>query len=78
MATAKQIATFRRNVCKGMHPTFTKEQINSVYNAIDEWFNDNKSAIDAVISGASPHIFSNPQKKKIVAYYLESKFNQEK
>jgi len=75
MATlnAKNLAKIRREVCKGQHPTFKKKVLNDSLQSIEDWFTAHKSEIGALL----PNVGAT-MKKRILAYYFELKFNQEK
>ena len=75
----KELAKIRRKVCKDTHPDFKKETINLALQAIEDWFNGVKAGGSAAINVAtSPYSFNAAQKKKLFAYWLEHKFNEEK
>lgn len=77
--TADQLAEIRRSVSASLVTVnYTKPLINAALQAIEDWYEANKTvASTAVDTATSPFIFTNPQKKKIFCYWLFQKFKLE-
>jgi len=71
--TAKEKAKIRRAVCKGEHPDFPKATLNDSLQLIEDWFTAHKAEIGALLPDVGATM-----KKRMLAYYFELKFNQEK
>ena len=58
---------------------YVKPQANVAFQAIENWFD--KPAVKASLAGdieaASPGVFSGPQKKKLVKFWLQYRFGRE-
>jgi len=72
-----ELAKIRRASSKGT-VTYIKADINSALQAIEDWFETNRLNISSAIDGATSFSFTNPQKKRMVAHWLDYKFNKEK
>ena len=80
MATLNQneLVEIRRRCAAGETVNWNKATINIALQAIEDWFEANKASLAGSINAAtSPFTFTNPQKKKLVAYWLEQKFRRE-
>ena len=71
--TKPAMAKIRRAVCKGEHPDFPKATLNNALQNIEDWFTDHKAEIGALLPDVGATM-----KKRMLAYYFELKFNQEK
>jgi hypothetical protein len=56
---------------------WTKAQINAAVQAIEDWFEAQRTTVAGLIETAAPGVFTNAQKKRIVKYYLQQKFGRE-
>jgi hypothetical protein len=54
-----------------------KSEINNAIQAIEDWYEDNRSAISTAIDDATTFSFSSAKKKKIGKYWMEWKFPDE-
>lgn len=75
---ATPLAELRQAVASGLVVTWTKPIINTALQAIEDWFEANRASLGTAIEAVAPGAFTNPQKKKLVAYWLSYKFGQEK
>lgn len=58
--------------------THIRGEIGAAFQAIENWFEGQRAAISTDINTASsPFVFTNQQKKKMVARYMEYKFRRE-
>ena len=73
-----KLAEMRRGICEGYNPSFDKTDINAALNAVNDHWETVKAGFGTAIETASPGDFTNAQKKKIVAYWLNFKFNEDK
>ena len=72
-------ATKIRQECARAFPTvnYTKPQINLAMQAVEDWFEANRAALNAAINTATaPFIFTVPQKLEIVKRWLAGKFER--
>lgn len=69
----KSLAFIRRAVTKGEQPDFKKKVLNDSLQSIEDWFVSHKAEIGALLPPVGVTM-----KKRILAYYFELKFNQEK
>lgn len=82
--TSDELTAIRREVARGLQATgtpinFTKAQVNAAIQALEDWFEANRAAASTAINNAtSPFVFTNAQKKQIMAYWLQLKFGKEK
>jgi len=76
--SATNLAKLRRGVCKDLHPTFTKTEINAALDSINDWWETVKLSGSGAIETAAPGVFNNALKKKIAAYWFEHKFQEDK
>lgn len=74
----KNLAELRRGICKGYKPSFDKTEINGALNAVNDWWATVRASAGTAIETASPGKFTNAQKKKIVAYWFNFKFDEDK
>lgn len=77
--TPEELADLRRRVRRSVGDvSWTKPQINAALQAIEDWFELNRTLIVAAIDTASnPFTFTGPQKKALVAYWMLQKFGRE-
>lgn len=53
-------------------------EIGAAFQAIEDWFEGERVVLSSEINTATiPFVFTNPQKKKLVARYMEYKFRRE-
>lgn len=73
-----QLAELRRETAKDQ-PTinWTKPQINAAIQAIEDFFENNRAALNGAINaGTAPFIFPNPIKAMLVKAWLKQKFDR--
>jgi hypothetical protein len=76
--TSDELVEIRRECAVGETVTWDKATINIALQAIEDWFEANKAdLVGAINTATSPFVFSNPQKKKLIAYWLKQKFRRE-
>ena len=79
--TAVQLAEMRRRfvVRWGDDPVdFDKPTINAAFQAVEDWYEDNKAQISTDIDAATaPYTFTGQQKKLLGAYWLLQKSGRE-
>jgi hypothetical protein len=71
-----QLVELRQRCAEAIAPnpvTWTKPQINTACQAIEDWFEANRVALGAAIETAVPGAFTNAQKTKLVKYWLAQK-----
>lgn len=80
--TAPQLQACRNSLAKeGIPINYTKAQANAAIQAVETWFDApaQRSAISAAIDVATaPLVLTNAQKKKVVAYWANTKFDIER
>jgi len=74
----KNLAQMRRGICEGYKPSFDKPEINSALNAVNDWWATVRASAGSAIETAAPGKFTNAQKKKIVAFWFDYKFKEDK
>ena len=81
--TASELNELRREIADvlpkaSLAVNFTKAQANLALQAIEDWFENNRSALSTAIDTAtSPLALTNNQKKRFVAYWIKKKFGRE-
>lgn len=76
--TADQLAELRReNAAVVGTVTYTKPVINAGLQAIEDWFEANRAGLGAAIEAAAPGAFNAAGKKRLVKFWLRSKFGRE-
>lgn len=76
--TSDELGELRHNCEKAGTVTYTKIQINSIIQAVENWFETNKSSLNTTINtAASPLVLTVQQKRYLIAYYLKQKFIRE-
>lgn len=78
--TPMQLAELRRETVKNLSPPidFNKSIINAALQAVEDWYEGEKSTVSGLIDTAtSPFAFTNPQKKMMGAAYLIQKSKRE-
>ena len=76
--TQDELVEIRRECAVSEVVDWDKATINTALQAIEDWFEANKNAwAGAVNTATSPFVFSNPQKKKLLAYWFKQKFRRE-
>lgn len=77
--TQEELTQIRQECATKVAVNYTKPQINAAAQAVEDWFEANRSAISTAINTATaPLVFTAAQKKVIVVHWLISKFNREK
>ena len=71
--TPKALAKIRRAVTKGENPNFKKAVLNDSVQNIEDWLAAHKAEIGALLPPVGAVM-----KRRILAYYFEYKFNQER
>ena len=75
--TPEELVEVRRECAVGI-VTWDKATINIALQAVEDWFEANRVSLASTINTAtSPFVFTNAQKKKIIAYWLRQKFRKE-
>lgn len=68
----KDNLTKGRNYCENLvHVNYTKAEINTAFQEVEDWFENNKSNLVQAVSGK----FTLDQKKRIIEAYLIYKLN---
>lgn len=76
--TTTVLAGIRQDCAKSVAVDYTKSEINTLLQAVEDWFEANRSSLNSAINTAtSPKVFSAAQKKKAIAVWLHYKFGQE-
>ena len=79
--TATQLAQMRRKFVRKLGDVtidFDKPIINAAFQAIEDWYEDNKAQISTDINEATaPYIFTPQRKKLLGAYWLLQKSGRE-
>lgn len=77
--TVKELAKLRQGVAKSQSVVnYNKANINSGLQAIEDWFNNNRSTVsDLIDTATSPFIFTNSQKRALSKFWLRQKFDRE-
>ena len=75
-----ELAKIRREVSRDDGAVnYIKPRINAAIQAMEDWYNDEKLTVSGLVDTATfPFVFTNAQKKKIGAYWLQHKFLKEK
>jgi len=72
--TIEQLAELRRAVITGATlVTWDKPTINTAFQEIEDWFEANRAALGAAITGP----FNATQKKRLVKMWLQQKYGRE-
>ena len=73
--TIEELQNIRQGCASTLPVNYTKTQINAAAQAVENLLTNNASAIsNAIDSATSPFIFSNTQKKLIVAQVVFAKY----
>ena len=73
-----QLAELRRQMASASEIVpWKKAVINAALEAIEDWFEVNRVVLAQAIEAAAPGMFTIPQKKRLVAFWLEQKFRRE-
>jgi hypothetical protein len=73
-----ELTKIRQECAKRVPVNYTKAQLNAAVQAVEDWFETNRSSLSAVINNAtSPLTLTAGQKRALVAFWLESKFRKE-
>jgi hypothetical protein len=74
-----ELAELRRVISNGVvNVAYNKAQINAAVQAIEDYFETHRVELSAAIDAAStPFVFTNPQKKQLVRYWLDQKARRE-
>ena len=78
--TAMQLAEMRQQFVRKLNDVvdFDKPTINAAFQAIEDWYEANKTQISGDINTAtSPYVFTPQQKKWLGAYWLLRKAGRE-
>ena len=76
--TTEDLIAIRQSCSKGGIVNYTKAQINTVSQEVEDWFEANKASLNTAINNSSgAFTFSASQKKQIVKYWLLGKFGRE-
>lgn len=80
-----QLTEMRQGCAKAMATgslpiDYDKPKINAALQAVEDWFE--KPAVKADLSSdidaaTTPFVFTGPQKKRLVAYWIKQKFGRE-
>lgn len=79
--TATELNRMQRRCESTMPVTYTKPQINPVVQAVEDWFEANRASLNTALTAAATTAgitLTAAQKKAIVAFYLELKFEKER
>ena len=73
-----QLAELRRAMASDQATVnYNKVQINAALQAVEDWFEANRAAINAAINTATaPLVFTGSQKSALVKYWLRQKFER--
>ena len=79
LLTAQQLASLRSDVARGQIPvTWDKTQINAALQAIEDWFESNRAALNTAINAATaPFVFPAGIKRLILLFFLTQKAGRE-
>ena len=75
--TVQELRQIRNKMEKAGNSGYTKPEINDAIQAIEDWYEANRSEISTAIDAATPFSFTNPQKKLLGAYWLGQKMGRE-
>ena len=80
--TPDELVILRREVEQslreaGLASSFTKAQLNARIQAIEDWFEANRTSLAQAIDAAAPGNLTVAQKKRLVAHWLRHKFGRE-
>jgi hypothetical protein len=81
MATlnASELQSIRNECAETLTVNYTKALVNAAAQAVETFLTSNAAAISAAIDAATaPFVFTNAQKKKIVAEVVRLKFERDK
>lgn len=74
-----QLEELRRHLeTSGIAVTYTKVQVNAALQAIEDWFEANRTSLSTAINaGTAPFTFTGAQKVKLVKFWLLQKAGRE-
>lgn len=78
--TNEELSVLRKQFTEGIVPvTFIKAPINAALQAINDWFDKAavQSSLNTDIEAAAAGVFTANQKKKLVKFWLRSRFEKE-
>lgn len=72
------LADLRQGAARNQTVDYTKAQINTAVQAIEDWFETNRPALAAAINTATaPYVFTPALKRRMVAHWCRQKFGRE-
>lgn len=75
--TPEILAQIRREFTVGLNPTWNKTEVNAVLQAVEDWFEANRTSLGAAMEAAAPGKFNAAMKKRLAAYWLLNKYGRE-
>ena len=78
--TSDQLATMRRQCALGETVTWTKSQIDTALQAVEDWYENNKTSLSTAITAATTLkgiTFTAAQQQKIGAFWFLQKASRE-
>ena len=74
----RALAKINRNAFKNVMVNYDDTQLNPAVQAIEDWFEGQRLPLSSAINAAtSPITLTNPEKKRLVAYFLADKLKKE-
>lgn len=77
--TADQLVQLRHDLAASVVIiTWNKTQANSAFQAIEDWFENNRTVLALTIdTNTAPFTFTSVQKVRLIAFWLKQKFIRE-
>lgn len=76
--TQNELVELRKEIANNETVTWDKNTVNLALQAIEDWFESSRATLAGNINTAtSPFVFTNPQKRKLLAYFMKQKFRRE-
>lgn len=75
LLTSDQLSDLRRSAAtEAAIVTWMKPQVNATLQAVEDWFEANRTSLGVAVETAAPGLFSAAQKRVLVKYWLAQKF----
>ncbi len=77
--SGQELAELRRDVAsESATVPWDKAAINAALQALEDWYEAERTQVNALIdTAAAPFVFTNPQKKVLAKHFLRQKFRRE-
>lgn len=75
--TSSELAEVAKAIAKGTQVDWVKGDINAALQAIEDWFESERTTVSGLIDAATAFSFTNAHKKTMIRFFLRQKFRRE-